>query len=1091
MALNVGTIYYEVESDTSKLVNSSGNVDVALDKMNRQFSRTDKAANSAQFQMTKTAAAVKGLGREADSASSSLGGFGKVLGGLLTLQGIRSLVDLAEGYGEMSERVRMATSSQQEYELVQQRLLDTANGTYRSLSEASEVYIRTADSLRAMGYTTAGAIDVVDSLSYLFVTNAASADRANSAIGAFTKALNKGKVEADGWDSILAAVPSVINDIASASGKTAAEIRQMGVSGEISARMLTEGLAASLEKNKDAAASMATNLKDAFRAFNNSLSVYLGEANNASGATGVLSSAIIELSKHIDVIVKTLTAAGAGAMALYIANTARAAIASAKAAVTAMRAAQAKAEEAKASTLAASAAGANTVASTSEAAAMNSGAAAAAKKAGALLSMASAQRAATVAGTALLGALGGLTGVIGLVASAAAGWYLFSKGVDTASGSLNEMLEPLDQVVAQFRALNDDQRAAAIVKYADASAKAAEQVEDAFANLLSTVKETIADTSASFNTLQNHRVFQQLAEDLRAARAAGEPLAPILQAAGEKLRIPSAALNSWIEQGGVLSDAQAKATRVSGVLATLRGMVEGLAGATNAAAAAQRNLNSAFDDAQTDDYLKKLKDRKAAIEDGNSAVKAAERYIKSLNNVSPERIEAIRAEAKAVDAATAAQSRYKAGAASSAKAATEQKAAEEQNAKALRNLAQQLYEAGLQGEALAAAKARSSLNSFATSEQVAQIEAMAVALSKVQQAEAARKKVGGTDKEVQQYIFGDVNPLSGGAFDNQTERYDAEAKAEQKRYEDQLKRLQEAKAAEVQQRQAYATMIEALQTAHLDRMAALEMEKEQAKTEGDAQKLESDIALEQTKYEDELARLQEHLEQKYQLQVDYAALEEKLAEDTAARQAQIEKAKAQVMLSSASDAFGSLAGVLKESQGEQSSAYKAMFAASKAFSIANAALALGTALSEAWKLPWPANLAAAATAAASVATIASNISAVSMGGGRQYGGNVDGVKMHRINENGQPEILNTASGRQYLLPNTRGEVVSNKEATQSSSAAPNISVNIHNAPPGTRVEQRSISDKEYILDVMLEDVMTEGRFTRGGSSVFGWRRQGR
>lgn len=233
--LKPGSIYYEVEADTSKLVNSSTSVDSTLDKANKRFDQTDKAANQAQFQMTKTAAAVKGLGKEADSASSSLGGLTKVFGGLLTLQRATSLINMAKAYGEMSGRVKMATASQAEYEMVQKRLLDTANGTYRSLSEASEVYIRTADSL-----------------SYLFVTNATSADWANGAIGAFTKSLNKGKVEADGWESLLTAVPTIINDIASASGKTAEGIRKMGVSGELTARMLTDGLAISLNKNRDA-----------------------------------------------------------------------------------------------------------------------------------------------------------------------------------------------------------------------------------------------------------------------------------------------------------------------------------------------------------------------------------------------------------------------------------------------------------------------------------------------------------------------------------------------------------------------------------------------------------------------------------------------------------------------------------------------------------------------------------------------------------------------------------------------------------------------------------------------------------------------
>ena len=423
--LNVGTIYYEVESDTSKLVNSSGNVDTALDKMNRQFSRTDKAAESAQFQMTKTAAAVRNLGRESDAAASAMGGLTGVIAGLLTLQGARGLIDLTEAYGEMSERVRMATADASEYVTVQQRLLANANATYRSLSETSEVYIRTADSLRAMGYSTEGALDVVDSLSYLFVTNAASAQRADGAISAFTKSLNKGKVEADGWETLMAAVPSIVNDIASASGKTAEEIRKMGVSGELTSRMLTEGLAQSLEKNRDAAASMATNLKDAFRAFSNNLSVFLGEANNASGATGLLSSSIIKLGENIDTIVKLLTAAGAGALAKYVAGLTTSAWAQVKAALAVRQHAAEQLKLAIAEEHAAAVALSQINMTSQLASVQTAGAAATARLTTAQTALAAAQKATTTAGAGLLGILGGPAGIVALVASAAAGFLLF------------------------------------------------------------------------------------------------------------------------------------------------------------------------------------------------------------------------------------------------------------------------------------------------------------------------------------------------------------------------------------------------------------------------------------------------------------------------------------------------------------------------------------------------------------------------------------------------------------------------------------------------------------------------------------------
>ncbi|MGI0451544.1 tape measure protein [Pseudomonas aeruginosa] len=141
----------------------------------------------------------------------------------------------------MADRIQMVTSSTAEYEQVQARLLETASRTYRPLAEAQELYIRTADSLKSLRYTTEQALDITDSFSFLLVTNAASADRAASAIDAYSKSIQTGKVSSDAWQSIMAAMPSLVNALAESTGKST-EIRKLGIEGSLSLRDLNEGL---------------------------------------------------------------------------------------------------------------------------------------------------------------------------------------------------------------------------------------------------------------------------------------------------------------------------------------------------------------------------------------------------------------------------------------------------------------------------------------------------------------------------------------------------------------------------------------------------------------------------------------------------------------------------------------------------------------------------------------------------------------------------------------------------------------------------------------------------------------------------------
>lgn len=148
------------------------------------------------------------------------------------------------------------------------------------------------------------------------------------------------------------------------------------------------------------------------------------------------------------------------------------------------------------------------------------------------------------------------------------------------------------------------------------------------------------------------------------------------------------------------------------------------------------------------------------------------------------------------------------------------------------------------------------------------------------------------------------------------------------------------------------------------------------------------------------------------------AIQQKLAADIEA----VKQAEKLAIIGSAQQTFSTLADVLKAAGKEQSTAYKVMFAASKAFAIAESIVNIQAALAKAANAPFPKNLAQMAIVAANTANIISTIQSVKYGGGRQYGGAVSSDKMYRVNENGRPEMFTAANGRQYMLPNTRGEV---------------------------------------------------------------------
>jgi len=150
------------------------------------------------------------------------------------------------------------------------------------------------------------------------------------------------------------------------------------------------------------------------------------------------------------------------------------------------------------------------------------------------------------------------------------------------------------------------------------------------------------------------------------------------------------------------------------------------------------------------------------------------------------------------------------------------------------------------------------------------------------------------------------------------------------------------------------------------------------------------------------------------------------------------------LLGGIGDGFSGLAEIISKSAGDNSAAYKALFAISKSFAVAQAGLNLQLALSNAMASgPFPWNMTAMAQVAATGGQLISSIGGVSYGGGREHGGPVSANSMYRVGEGGKPEIYRASNGSQYMIPGDNGRVISNKDMQGGGSGGASIQQEIH------------------------------------------------
>jgi hypothetical protein len=142
-----------------------------------------------------------------------------------------------------------------------------------------------------------------------------------------------------------------------------------------------------------------------------------------------------------------------------------------------------------------------------------------------------------------------------------------------------------------------------------------------------------------------------------------------------------------------------------------------------------------------------------------------------------------------------------------------------------------------------------------------------------------------------------------------------------------------------------------------------------------------------------------------------------------------------------------------------------------------AAVASGAAAASATAAAWaaPAALVSSATFGANAAPAQAGLLATAgtaqliAAAGRQQGGPVSAGGVFRVNEGGSPEVF-TEGGRQFLIPNTSGQVVSNADASAGQGAT-QVTINVANsAQARVDVGQVTQSGGALTIDVAVSDI---------------------
>lgn len=399
-----------------------------------------------------------------------------------------------------------------------------------------------------------------------------------------------------------------------------------------------------------------------------------------------------------------------------------------------------------------------------------------------------------------------------------------------------------------------------------------------------------------------------------------------------------------------------------------------------------------------------------------------------------------------------------AAAAAARKAANEEKTGIEQNQKAFTQLGSQISKVGQTAREAAQDAAQLSLNKYATPEQIQTVRDMAGALYDLK-----------TGKD----LLAKVDPIA----------------AEQQGYELQLKQLQALNDQKLLSDERYLELKSQAEAAHLEQSRVLQEANFAAASVGNKLLMDGITALGQSATQS----LSGLLAGTTSLKDAMGGIANTVLNAVIGSFVQmgVNWVKQQIMMAAAAQATTAtqVAGTAAVTTAQV--AATGTIAATTTTAAAATGTSVASSMAPAAGLSSIASFGGAAVIGGA-ALLATMLLAKSFGGGRQYGGGVAANKMYRVNEGGAPEIFNAAGGKQYMMPNTRGEVVSNGDATSGGGGSGNAPiVNIYEASPGTSVKSSfSEADKAWVVDVINGDMSSGGKTGQTANRITGTRRQG-
>ena len=270
-----------------------------INSLNKTIERVGDSSKKASQSLGGIEKAAQGLGSAATTASRALATLGVAFSA-------RSLIQTADAYAGIVAKLKLVSGSTAEFAVSQSKLFEISQRNMTPLAETVQLYSRLATSMRDLGRSQADTLAITDLVGKTIRISGADASSAAAGILQFAQAIGSGVLRGDEFNSMMENSPRLAKALADGLNVPIGALREMAAQGELTADKVVNAILSQSDAIKREYTQMPVTVSGAFQQIQNALTQYVGQTDQASGASGKFAETLSVIAANLNDILDPL-----------------------------------------------------------------------------------------------------------------------------------------------------------------------------------------------------------------------------------------------------------------------------------------------------------------------------------------------------------------------------------------------------------------------------------------------------------------------------------------------------------------------------------------------------------------------------------------------------------------------------------------------------------------------------------------------------------------------------------------------------------------------------------------------------------------